>query len=959
MPSQTRDYKETINLPQTSFPMKARLPQTEPLMITQWEQNQVYEKMTSKNNKKPLFVMTDGPPYANGFIHIGHVLNKILKDIIIKFQNMSGKKAVFIPGWDCHGLPIELQVTKKLKGKDKQELSKQKIRDLCRQEAHKWIEAQKAQFVRLGILADWKHPYYTLQSQYEAQEMRVLAQIVENGLIYRGEKPVHWCPVLQTALASTEVEYQDHTNECVFVKFYLTPPSSSLLKKTLNTSIEKPIAFVIWTTTPWTLPANYAICLNKNIVYGCYETKDEVLILAQGCLEETQKKVQEYLKQKKHPSLEWKLIGTIKGKQLQDIKSQHPFMDRVVPTVFGPHVDDKSGSGCVHTAPGHGMDDYLIGLKYSLPLISPVNSQGCYTKQVPQYEGMHVWKANSQIIKQLEKTKHLLAQHTFTHSYPYNPRSQKPVIFRCTPQWFIRLDDKKFPLRKKALKATEQIQFVPEWGRQRMHSMLSQAPDWCLSRQRIWGVPLPVFYCKNCHEPLLKKEIICKIADEMERSQKGIEAYHSLPSEHFTQNHTCAQCGGTQFTKSEDILDVWFDSGVSHTGVQKIRPNMSFPADIYLEGSDQHRGWFLTSLLSSLAAYDQAPYKALVTHGFVNDSQGRKMSKSLGNVIDPEKIINQSGAEILRLWVACEDYGQDINLSPETFKRTTETYRRMRNIMRFLLGNINDFNFQKDKVPFEKMTRIDLWTLMKLNHLTQQCQKDYQKYDFHKVYHYLNYFFTVDLSSIYLDILKDRLYTAKKTGLKRRASQTVFYHLLHHLTLIMAPILSFLSEEIYKYLPGKNKNQSIFENDFPETINIDKSLPDLKKRTKRSKFLENFEFLIKVRQEVSKKLESLRQDKIIGSSLEAQVTIYFQQNWYERLKTFFSEEGFSTALKEFLIVSEVKIMQGDSNMQGDFKIEDINKARGEKCIRCWQYSMQTGSQKQWPQICMKCVEALT
>lgn len=922
------DYKDTVNLPITEFPMRGNLPQTEPTRISKWGQTGLYKKVIEKNKVQgKRFTMPDGPPYANGNIHIGHALNKILKDIVLKYKNMQGFQAEFIPGWDCHGLPIELKVTSNL-GSKKNDLSKKEIRDLCRKEALKWIEVQKEQFVRLGVLADWEHPYYTMQSSYEAEEIRVIAKIQENGILYRGEKPVYWCPALQTALAAAEVEYHDHKSPSIYVKFELIEKPSEL-KASGKTSI------VIWTTTPWTLPANYAIALNKNFEYGVFRLGDENIIIATE------------LKQAFEKETGLSLTDTgerIKGSSFENKKARHPFMNRESLLILGDHVSLDAGTGAVHTAPGHGLDDYQVGLKYGLPVHSPVDPAGRYTDDVPQYVGMKIWDANKKIVEDLTASGHLLSVKEITHSYPHNPRSKTPLIFRATPQWFIRMDDEEFGLRKKALNLIEsQIKFVPDWGRPRLTAMVSNTPDWCLSRQRTWGVPIPVFFCESCGEALAEPAVMNRVADKMESSGQGLEAYFEVPSSEFTSGFACRKCGHKEFKKSEDILDVWFDSGICHTAVQKKRDGLDYPADIYLEGSDQHRGWFQTSLMSSVAAYEKPPFKALITHGFVNDAQGHKMSKSKGNVIDPNEVTKKYGAEILRLWVAYEDYGQDVSVSDEMFQRVSETYRRIRNTMRYLLGNMNDFDPKKDSIEFAQMPAIDRWALLKLDQLIRDCTAAYDSYNFFKVYHALNVFFTVDLSATYLDILKDRMYTGKKNGVARRASQTVFFEMLRALTGLMAPILTFLAEEVNEYLPGE-KSESIFLKEFPKPRFTESEFE------KNRGFMSEMSELFKVREEVSKSLEALRKEKVIGSSLDAQVRLSASGPVFEVLKN-------HKNLRELFIVSKVELTESASGA-ADVKVE-VAKAEGEKCIRCWHYSVELSKAEKFTGLCPKCVEALS
>jgi isoleucyl-tRNA synthetase len=917
--NQPADYKETINLPKTDFPMRGKLPQTEPKTIEFWIGEDIYHKMLEKNKNSEKFVMPDGPPYANGNIHLGHVLNKVLKDIIIKYKNMQGFYSAFIPGWDCHGLPIEVAVGKKL-GKKKREMSDSEVRDECRNFAKGMIETQKQQFKRLGVLADWERPYLTLNPGYEAEEIRVLAKINDNGFLFRGEKPVNWCPTLQTALAAAEVEYADHTSPSIYVKFKVKDGLEKI------GSPDKPTSFVIWTTTPWTLPANYGICVNEKFDYGLYETGSEYLIIAEDLQEHVEKDT----------GLELKKVKSFKGDTLEHMRAQHPFLDRESLLMLGQHVTLEAGTGCVHTAPAYGLDDYNVGLKYGLPVKGNVDKAGKFTSDMPNLEGKKVWDANKDIIGWLKDSGDLLGYREITHSYPHNPRTKTPLIFRATPQWFIRMDGDGNTLRKQALnEVNESIRFVPEWGAARLRAMVENSPDWCISRQRTWGVPIPVFYCDSCEEALVDSEVMNRVADVMESSNEGIEAYFNREVSEFVGDKSCSKCGGKSFTRGQDILDVWFDSGVCHTAVQKKLPELSFPADIYLEGSDQHRGWFQTSLMSSVAAYGSSPYKALITHGFVNDAEGKKMSKSKGNVIDPADISKQYGSEILRLWVAYEDYGQDVTVGNEMFKRISETYRRIRNTMRFLLGNLYDFDPTKDKVDFESMPEVDRWALIKLNELIEKVTEAYESYNFYKVYHALNHFFTVELSATYLDILKDRLYTGKATGLKRRASQTVIYELLTHLTRMMAPILSFIAEETYRYIPGSDQS-SVFLEPFPQPNSkwLDKELTG------------EFSTLLEMRSKVSKVLEELRNEKTIGSSLDAKVSIVTSGENYKILNKY------KDNLCEMFIISQVELNEGDEQITA-------KKASGEKCVRCWNYSEKTGENKKYPQACPKCVEALS
>lgn len=917
--SNTPDYKSTIRLPQTDFPMKGNLAQKEPEIINNWESKKVYEQILKKNEGKTKFVLPDGPPYANGSIHMGHCLNKTLKDIIIKYKNMKGFYTAFIPGWDCHGLPIEHKVMKDLSEK-KQTKTDNEILGLCREEASTWVNKQRQQFRRLGILADWENPYLTMSASYESEEVREFARAFKKGVIYRGEKPVYWNWFLKTALADAEVEYHNHKSPSIYVKFPVT--DAGTLKK-IGAKNQK-VSIVIWTTTPWTLPANLGISLHPDFEYGVFTVNGESLVIA--------KALKEFVE--KDTGLSLSLERTFKGIELDKALARHPWMDRNSLIMVGDHVTQEAGTGAVHTAPGHGVDDFRIGQRYGLGVLCPVDEGGLYTDDVPEYKGVHIFKANPLIVEKLKSMNLLLGHKDIEHSYPHCWRSKTPLIFRTTPQWFLGLDLENSNIREKTLNELKKVQFYPEWGEARFKAMMEGRPDWCLSRQRIWGVPIPIYYCKATGEPLADYDIMMKIADIIE-NKGGIEAYWKTPPEEVIGTFEVKGKFGSQgFRHGRDILDVWFDSGVCHAAVQKRRPELAFPADIYLEGSDQHRGWFNTSMLSSMAVNNVPPFKALLTHGFVTDTQGRKMSKSLGNYIDPQQLTDKSGAEIIRLWVAYSDYGGDVGCGQEELTRVTETYRRLRNTMRFLLGAISDFDAATESVPVDKMTELDRWALHELAVLNEKITEAYDNYEFYKVYHLVNNFFTVTLSATYLDILKDRLYTWKATGTPRKSAQTVIYNITDYIIRMMAPIVSFLSEESYSHFKGKTKD-SVFLLDFP-TAPANWKAPQL---------AEKFESLIRVRSDVQKSLEELRNQKVIGASLEAAVSISAEGKTLEALKG-------AQDLREFLIVSKVDLQSGP------FKIS-ASKADGEKCVRCWIYSNQIGTNPNLPGICPKCTEALS
>ncbi len=914
----TVNLKDTLNLPVTEFPMKGNLPEREPQMIAKWIETDLHAKILKKNEGRPKFTLPDGPPYANGEIHIGHVLNKCLKDFTIKYRNMAGFRSAFIPGWDCHGLPIEHKVTKEL-GPKRKDKSDSEIRELCRSEAKKWVDRQREGFQRLGVLADWQNPYLTLQPEYEAEEVRELARCLEKGIMYRGEKPVYWCPTLQTALADTEVEYHPFKSPSIYVLFPWHQGPEKFAK------FAKPVSVMIWTTTPWTLPANLGVAFHPDFEYGFFDSGADIIVIA--------KKMKEFVE--KETGLTLIDTGvTAKGSDFEQFSAKHPFYERESKFVLGDHVTLEAGTGLVHTAPGHGQEDYMVGLKYGLKVYSPVDEAGRYTDDVPEYKGIKIWDANPMVIERLKELKRLISHKVFEHQFPHNWRSKTPLMFRATPQWFLAMDDEKQNVRKTALAACDKIRFVPGWGEARLRAMLENRPDWCLSRQRIWGVPIPVFYCTSCGDALAKPEIFNKVADAMEKGN-GMEAYHSTPESEFTKGHSCGKCGKTEFRRSVDILDVWFDSGVCHAAVQERRKDLEAPADVYLEGSDQHRGWFQTSLLTSIATRNRAPFKALVTHGFVNDTSGNKMSKSAGNAVAPSEVTKKSGAEILRLWAAHEDFGQDVTYGPEELARVTETYRRFRNTMRFLLGNLGaDFDPVKDSVAYSKLTTMDRWALGRLNELIRKTSAAYENYEFYKVYHALNTFFTVDLSAGYLDMSKDRLYTRHKTAPDRRSAQTVLYTLIHHLVRIMAPITSFLAEETLSHLPGQ-KPESVFLLDFPKPQAEwdDQGLG------------QDIAGLFEVRADVSKSLEGLRQNKVIGSGLDAQVVLTAEAPKSDLLKKY------ESLLPEFFIVSQVHLKMGS------YQVE-TKKADGTKCERCWYYSLEIGSDPKHPTVCPKCATAL-
>jgi isoleucyl-tRNA synthetase len=921
------DYKNTLNLPRTDFSMKANLSQKEPEMLKAWEGINLYHKIRRFSKGRQKFILHDGPPYANGHIHIGHSLNKILKDLIVKSKTMSGFDSYYVPGWDCHGLPIEFQVTKDL-GPKKETASKIEIRRLCRKYAEKFVEIQREEFKRLGVFGDWERPYLTMSFDYEATIARELGKFIKGGGLYRGKKPVYWCYFDQTALAEAEVEYEDKTSPSVYVKFPLL--SNELLDRFPSLAGKKVYA-LIWTTTPWTLPGNLALAFHPDHTYVAAQINGEVYILAESLLERVfgpgTKTLQQFL-----------------GKEVEGLKFKHPLYERESIVTLADFVTLDTGTGIVHIAPGHGQEDYEIGIKYNLDIYAPVDDKGRFTKEVEFFAGMFVYDANREIIEKLKEKHNLLREEKFVHSYPHCWRCKNPIIFRATPQWFISME--KNGLRSKALEEIERVTWIPEWGRDRIYNMIENRPDWCVSRQRAWGVPIVVFYCGSCDNVIMDPEIINHVADIFEK--EGADAWFTqeagqlLPSE-----FKCPECGGENFVKDMDILDVWFDSGVSFASVLEKNPELCMPADMYLEGSDQHRGWFHSSLLVSVGTRGTAPYKSVLTHGFVVDKEGEKMSKSKGNVIAPQETIKKYGAEILRLWVTAEEYRNDIRISTEILDRLAESYRKIRNTFRYLLGNIYDFDPLKHQRAYKDLEEIDRWILHRLGVSSDRILRSYENYEFHIVYHELQRFCIVDLSSIYLDVQKDVLYTYAPNSGKRRSAQTAIYIILNSLARLSAPVLSFTADEVWRYAPGE-KTESVHLTTFPKAEFMDGAIE------------EKWDRLLLLRDDILKALEIPRKDKFIGSSLEAGIGIYAEGD----IREFIAEN--LELLKTLAIVSHMELL--DESPEGasyGFKSADIpgiilavTKAPGEKCERCWNYRTTVGIDPDYPFICDRCVENL-
>jgi isoleucyl-tRNA synthetase len=920
------DYKSTLNLPQTAFPMKANLSKREPEVLAHWEETGLYDRIREKSKGRRRYILHDGPPYANGHIHLGTALNKILKDMIVRARQMSGFDAVYVPGWDCHGLPIEHHVDKEL-GARKRTMTQVEIRRECRRYAERFIDIQRAEFKRLGVMGEWDNPYLTMSYDYEATIARELGRFFEKGGVVRSKKPIYWCSSCRTALAEAEVEYHNHVSPSIYVKFELLPEGRARFEELSG----KPVYVLIWTTTPWTLPANLAITLHPDFTYVAVSAGDEIWILAEGLLESCMQAfgVQDY-----------RVVRKFRSSELQGLACQHPFLDRQSLLVLGAHVTLEAGTGCVHTAPGHGREDYDMALEYGLDVYSPVDDDGRFTEDVPFFSGQHVFDANKAVNAKLRETGNLILEKKIEHSYPHCWRCKKPVIYRATEQWFISMD--KNELRKKALEWIDRVEWIPSWGSERIHNMIANRPDWCISRQRSWGVPITVFTCRKCGGLLATKEVFDHVVSLFEK--EGADCWFERTAEDLMPSGTvCPDCGGNRFDKEMDILDVWFDSGTSFAAVLERRPHLRFPADLYLEGSDQHRGWFHSSLLAAVGTRDMAPYRSVLTHGFVVDGQGYKMSKSLGNVIAPEEIIRQYGAEVLRLWVSAEDYRDDIRISPDILKRLSEAYRRIRNTCRFLLGNLKDFDPRADGVEYSRMDELDRFALLQLQDLIQKVRSAYDRFEFHRVYHALHNYCVVDLSAFYLDILKDRLYITGERSPARRSAQTALHEILTVVLKLMAPILAFTAEEAWGDLPHR-RSETVHLEDFPE---VNPALQDdvLSRR---------WQSILTLRGEVTKVLEGARQAKAIGHPLDAEVRLAFP----DAMRADYA--GQEELLRSVFIVSKVSFSTADALTNGVASVEipgllvEVGAASGEKCERCWVRTGTVGTFADQPTICDRC-----
>jgi isoleucyl-tRNA synthetase len=919
------DYRNTLNLPKTDFPMRANLAKREPEILNMWETGGIYGKLSRQAKERTKYILHDGPPYANGNIHIGTALNKILKDFIVKSKFMAGFNSHYVPGWDCHGLPVEHEVEKSL-GKVKAELSIAEIRKRCRDYAAKFVNIQRGEFKRLGIFGEWEDPYLTMDFRYQATIVREFGKFLLNGSVYKGKKPVHWCPTCKTALAEAEVKYEDHRSPSIYVKFRMISEDGHEFPGLK----EKPLYVIIWTTTPWTIPANLAIALHPDFTYVAVDIGKEVYILAEELLETVMKKfgVEHY-----------KPLEKFTGRRLEGFKTRHPLYDRESIIILAPYVTLDVGTGCVHTAPGHGQEDYESGVGYGLEIYSPVDDDGRFTKDVPFFAGQFVFDANSAVNKKLAEAGALLKEEVMVHSYPHCWRTNDPIIFRATEQWFISME--KTGLRGNALQSINEVTWIPPWGRDRIYGMIENRPDWCVSRQRAWGIPITVFYCSSCKQTLATQETIQKVANLFEERGADVwfeeEPFHLLP-----EGTRCAQCGGDEFSKETDILDVWFDSGVSYAAVLENRDELQFPASLYLEGSDQHRGWFHSSLLTSVGTRGRAPYLSVLTHGFVVDGEGKKMSKSAGNVIAPGEVINKLGADVLRLWVSAEDYKDDIKISDEILKRLADAYFRIRNTYRFLLGNLYDFDPEKDRIPYPDLYEIDRWALHRLQKLIARVREAYERFEFHIVYHSVQNFCAVEMSSTYFDILKDRLYTFSGRSLGRRSAQTALFEILKSLAGLMAPILSFTAEEVWQYLPGREgKQESVHLTQFPEIQNeyLDEELN------------ERWERIWEIRTVVTKALEEARKERNVGLSLDAQIHLHLSEKEYSFLQPYAED------LKSIFIVSSVTLHSVPGGEAKEVRAE-VLRADGEKCERCWNYDVTVGTDPQHPAACRRCVEGL-
>lgn len=913
----SKKYNDTLNLPKTDFQMKAHLVEKEPEILKFWNKIDVYNKVLNSVDKSKKFVLHDGPPYANGDIHLGHALNKILKDFIVKYKSMCGYLTPFRPGWDTHGLPTEMKAKKSIKDYDKLNVSE--LRDACKNTALGYLDSQRESFKRLGIFADWDNPYVTLDKEYEAKQIEVFARLVKEGAIYRGMKPVYWCTSCKTALAEAEIEYKQDPCRSIFVKFHVKEPTSKISRfKSVDYS---KLYFLIWTTTTWTLPGNVAICVNASFDYSIVKVGDEFFIMAFGLID----KCMEELGIK-----EYRVIGNpVKGKDLEGIVVGHPLFNRDSMVITGDHVNLESGTGCVHTAPGHGFEDFECCSRYDLDVLVPVDEKGLMNSQAGEFAGLNLEDASEAIINKLESSGLLFGYKDMVHKYPHCWRCKEPIILRVTRQWFCSV--KKF--KDKAIKASEGVKWIPSWGRERIKAMVSEREDWCISRQRKWGVPIPIFFCENCGKPFMEYETILNISKKFREHGAGI--WFERNADFFATGNEVCSCGCKNFIKENDIMDVWFDSGVSYYAALD---SDEIPADLYLEGSDQYRGWFQSSLLTSVGAFEKAPFKSVLTHGWVVDEESRKQSKSLGNVISPNDVVSNNGADILRLWVASSDYTDNVKISEEIISQISEAYRKIRNTARFILGNLYDFDPLKDCVSYDDLQPIDKYILLKAKKLFLECVNSYNKFEFYSIFHNVQKFCISHLSNFYLDIIKDRLYVSKPDDLTRRACQTSIWVILTHITKILAPILSFTCEEIWKFIPKDQAFDSVFGSSMSWKFKIRDD----------SKLEEYWDRLLDVSNIVKKHLEDARTSKLIGSSLEANVSMEIGK---EKILV---GENFGSDVKCICMVSDVSV----SSVEGDGINIKIEKSSNSKCQRCWTYDCSVGKNKEHEDLCERCVKVL-
>ncbi len=926
-----QDYSKTLNLPKTDFSMRAGLPQKEPGMVEKWEEEKLYQRLLEKNQDKPLYVFHDGPPYANGDIHLGTALNKVLKDIIIRYKNLNGFKAPYIPGWDTHGLPIELKALKRT-GVSR-DIPPVELRKHCREFALHYVDVQREQFKRLGVIGDWDNPYLTLNPAFEARQVEVFGAMANKGYIYKGLKPVYWCPTCDTALAEAEIEYAEDPCHSIYVKFNVIDDQGGKLEALGAKDLSKTY-FVIWTTTTWTLPGNLAICVGPAFEYCVVSANGEYYVMAKELVEASMKaaKIGSY-----------EILGTCPGSELEYMRCRHPFIERDSLVIVGDHVTLESGTGCVHTAPGHGVEDFDVCAQHypEIEVIVPVDHEGKMTELAGEFQGLTTDQANKAIAQKLEELHALFAIEKIIHQYPHCWRCKDPIIFRATEQWFCSIDD----IKEQTIEAINGIEFIPPWGQGRMTNMVRDRSDWCISRQRTWGVPIPIFYCKNCGKYHVDESSIQAVSDLFRA--KGSDAWYTTDAGEILPAGTkCKYCGAEEFVKETDIMDVWFDSGTTYASVILDNPEMRWPVDLYLEGTDQYRGWFQSSLLTSIAWKGKAPYKAICTHGWVVDGDGRKQSKSLGNGIEPSEINDKYGADILRLWVASSDYHADIRISNDILKQLSEVYRKVRNTARYILGNLFDFDPNKDIVPVDQLTDLDKWALARFNELIKTATGGYDRFEFHIVYHALHNFCTIDMSNFYLDVIKDRLYVEAPGSLVRRAAQTTIYTILRGLNVILAPFIPFTAEEIWSFLPedANYDSSSVMFNQMPVCID----------NVSDEAFMEKWNRIHMLRDDVLKALESARNAKIIGKSLEAKVVLYVPDDFAAHI------DLDETDLATICIVSQVEIRtDGKGSFQGtvpflsSFSI-DVTRASGKPCPRCWTYSDTVGQDERHPTLCTRC-----